>query len=170
MGPRTGKLTLDPFACKAMMRPTSQITNHTICQTTKRIPRETVRSVRIHKMIQTTRAAPCMTVADAALYLTSASSLPTNRKMMLPMGGNKAQARMVYRFLLLPTALGVPPIGAGCPGGGGGICDIGVLLEMWRGSGPIMSCIPTKHHRLGCLIPDRYLRSIHSARLRAKWP
>jgi hypothetical protein len=76
-----------------------------------------------------------MTVAFAALYLTSASSLPTKRKIRLPMGGNKAQARIVYRFLLLPTALD-PPMGAGCPGGGGGICDIGVLLELLAWFGP----------------------------------
>src|SRR5260370_4604402 len=68
-----------------------------------------------------------MIVAAAALDLTSGSSLPTKRKIRLPMGGNKAQARIVYRFLLLPTALG-PPVGTGCPGGGGGICDMETLL------------------------------------------
>src|ERR1700686_852658 len=81
-------------------------------------------------------AAPWITVAFAELYLTSGSSLPTKRKIRLPMGGNKAQARIVYRFLLLPLALGIPPMGAGCPGGGGGICDIGVLLEILAWFGP----------------------------------
>src|SRR5487761_9396 len=96
-----------------------------------------------------------MTVAFAALYLTSGSSLPTKRKIRLPMGGNKAQARIVYRFLLLPTALGGPPIGAGCPGGGGGICDMGVLLEILACSGPIMGRMPPKHQRFGRLVRER---------------
>src|SRR6266849_3906263 len=69
-----------------------------------------------------------MTVAEAALYLTSGSSLPTKRKIRLPMGGNKAHARIVNRFLLGPTAL-APLVGAGCPGGGGGICDMETLLQ-----------------------------------------
>src|SRR5438094_4572591 len=76
-------------------------------------------------MIQTANAPPWITTACAALFLTSGSSLPTKRNMRLPIGGNRAQARIVYRFLLPPTALGEPPpIGAGWLGGGGGICDI----------------------------------------------
>src|SRR2546423_14626942 len=71
-----------------------------------------------------TSDAPWITVAAAALYLTSGSSLPTNRKMRLPIGGNNAHARMVYRFLFPPAALGIPGWGACWPGGGGGICDI----------------------------------------------
>src|SRR5260370_32478639 len=90
-----------------------------------------------------------MIVAAAALDLTSGSSLPTKRKIRLPMGGNKAQARIVYRFLLLPTALG-PPVGAGCPGGGGGICDMETLLQKLIGARPIMGRWPSKRHS-----PDR---------------
>src|ERR1700704_3934840 len=102
-----------------MISPTSQITNQITSQ----------------RISQTTNAPPWITSACAALYLTSGSSLPTKRKIRLPMGGNNAQARIVYRFLLLPTALD-PPMGAGCPGGGGGICDIGVLLEILAWFGP----------------------------------
>src|ERR1700687_1653883 len=74
------------------------------------------------------RNGPWMVIANAALYLRSGASLPTKRKIRLPGGGNRAQARIVYRFLLVPTLL-VPLVGVGCPGGGGGICDMETLLQ-----------------------------------------
>src|SRR3981081_4177537 len=82
--------------------------------------------------IATIRNTPWMIVASAALYLTSGSSLPTNRKIRLPMGGSRAQARTEYSFLLLPAALGVPPIGD-CEAGGGGIWDIDISLLVLDG-------------------------------------
>src|SRR3989442_15770884 len=81
-------------------------------------------AVRIRRMIQTANALPWITTACAALFLTSGSFLPTKRKMRLPIGGNRAQARIVLRFLFPPTALVEPPIGAVRLGGGGGLCDI----------------------------------------------
>src|SRR5713101_6259821 len=111
-----------------MIRPTSQITNQTTSQRISKNTSGKTMIVSTQSTSQTTKAPPWITSAEAALYLTSGSSLPTKRKMRLPIGGSKAQARIVYRFLLLPVAP-APPIGVGWPGGGGGICDMGALLE-----------------------------------------
>src|SRR2546428_3928882 len=112
--------------------------------------------------------APWMTVALAALYLTSASSLPTKRKIRLPIGGNKAHARIVYRFLLPPAALGVPPMGACCPGGGGGICDIRCPPRKRGCSGRLwVECRQNARAFLSLPRLERWPRT-YSARLRAK--
>src|SRR6267143_983748 len=110
-----------------MISPTSQMMNQTMSQRIKRMASGKMMIVSTQSTSQTTNAPPWITSASAALYLTSGSSLPTKRKIRLPIGGSNAQARIVYRFLLLPTAPD-PPGGAGCPGGGGGICDMDTLL------------------------------------------
>src|SRR5712691_5203049 len=111
-----------------MIRPTSQITNQTMSQIISKNTSGRTMIVSTHSTSHTTKAPPWMTSAEAALYFTSGSSLPTKRKIRLPIGGSKAHAMIVYRFLLLPIAP-VPPVGVGWPGGGGGICDMETLLK-----------------------------------------
>ena len=68
-----------------------------------------------------------------------------------------------------PPPPGQPaPMGAGCPGGGGGICDIGVLLESVACSGPIMGRMPPKRYSFDRVRPAAAFAPTYSARLRTK--
>src|SRR5437660_7037405 len=78
------------------------------------------------RMTITIERPPKMISDCDAFHFTSGSSLPTNRNIKPP-SQPRTYERIVYILLLLAAAP-APLIGAGCPGGGGGICDMETLL------------------------------------------